>query len=102
MMTFKAFHIEIASWSGIVEEVQEGKHIYLFEGMMPQPLPGEMHAESRKQLAEEELQPIIKKIHKKMSSLKETIINVKVSIGSFPTFAEFQGSSQQDPLITIL
>lgn len=62
MMIAKVFHTEVGSWLGIAGEVQGGKHIYLFEGMVTQPLPGETPTDSRKQLVEEDLQPIIKKL----------------------------------------
>lgn len=100
MLTAKAFHTDVRLCLGITGKAREGKCIYLFEGMVLKPLPRETQTDSRNQLVEDEMEPIIKNIEKKMSSLKETIANVGVSISVFPTFYEFQSSRQHDSMVT--
>jgi len=55
MLSVEAFHIEVGSWSGVAGEIWEGRHIYLFDGMVPQPIQQEIIMDSRKHLVEEEL-----------------------------------------------
>ena len=74
MLTEEAFHTKVSVWLGIAGEAREGKHTYLFGGMVPQLLPGEdALADSRKRLVEEELQPIIKRVETQTHSIKETM-----------------------------
>jgi len=58
----EAFHMKVNSLMRIVGEVQEGKPIYFFEGMVTQPLPRETFLALRKLMAEEQLEPVIKKL----------------------------------------
>lgn len=64
MLIVEAFHTEVGSWTGIVGDIWEVNYVYFFDGMVPQPLPGEIIVDSIKCLVEEELQPFMKQLKK--------------------------------------
>lgn len=98
MLSEEAFHIKISSWVRITGEVWEGKHIYLFGGMVPQPLPRETSLALRKCLDKETLTPAIKEPETCMQSLHVTLENIRALVSPFPTFYEFFCSN---PLVSL-
>lgn len=44
------FHSEVGSWPGVACEITDGKYIYLFEGMRPQPLTREAAGSNKQRM----------------------------------------------------
>jgi len=91
VLSIEEFHEEVGSWPMVACDIREGKYLYLFGGMVPHSLPGEIVMDTRKRMVEHKLQLIFTQRKKQMRFLKQTIVTLTSSSGSGPTYIELQG-----------
>lgn len=61
--------------------------------MVPKPLPCETPSSSHKRMAEEKINPFLKKLEMKMLSFCNTLEDLEALVSHFPTFFEFMSVS---------
>jgi len=98
VLTAKALHKEVGSWSGVACEITGGKYTYMFRALKQQAQGGDVAKSSRKWLADDQIQPMVHKMEEKMLELRRIIASFESGESNYPT--QFQGSTMFSHLIT--
>lgn len=92
----------MCSWLGVAMEIRSRVYIYSFDGMLPDPLPGETTEEAMARMSWLQLTPIIKQLNTKVQSFNRVVQTLTNDSPVFPTFTEFQATNDASSSIPVL